>query len=107
MSRIKYDFNKEQLNLSLNFSNHPHRDTCVNASAIILTDLENVLLYLKVNIKENQKDDNYRKTFFSGIVDANKLLKGTYGNYIASNLLDAVKKSTDFPLSFPLKKVGA
>lgn len=106
MHRINYDFNKEQVNLSLNYSNQPHRDTCVNASAIILNDLENVLLYLKVNIQENRNDDNFRKPFFNVIVDAKKLLMGTYGNYIAASLLDAIKKSTDYPLEFPLKKVG-
>lgn len=105
MSRIKYDFNKEQVNLSLNYSNQLHRDTCVNASATFLTEVENLLMYLKVNIKENQKDVNFQKTFFNGIVDLKKLFMGTYGNYIASNLLEAFKKSTDSPLTFPFKKV--
>lgn len=106
MNRITYEFNQEQVNMTLNYTNNPRQDTVINATGTIFNDIENLIMYLKVNVQEDKNDEDFRKPFFRTVVDIKKLLIGTYGNYIASTLMDGIKKSTDFELKFPFKKVN-
>lgn len=59
-----------------------------------------------MNVQKDKWDEDFRRPFFSTVVDVKKLLTGTYGNYIAATLMDGIKKSTDFELKFPFKKVA-
>lgn len=105
MSRITYEYNQEQGNITLNYTNKPRQDTVINATGMIFNDIENLIMYLRVNTREDKYDEDFRKPFFRTVVDVKKLLTGTYGNYIATTLMDGIKKSTDFELKFPFKKV--
>lgn len=91
--------------MSLNYTTKPRQDTVINATGIIFNDIENLIMYLKVNVQKDKWDEDFRRPFFSTVVDVKKLLTGTYGNYIAATLMDGIKKSTDFELKFPFKKV--
>lgn len=105
MNRITYEYNQEQGNMTLNYTTKPQHDTVINATGTIFNDIENLIMYLKVNVQKDKWDEEFRRPFFSTVVDVKKLLTGTYGNYIATTLMDGIKKSTDFELKFPFKKV--
>lgn len=77
----------------------------LNAVVVTSTVIEKVLLYLKVNLQEDKTDEKYQKELVRTVIDAGKLFKGIYGNFIAKNLMENFFTSIDFEPKFPLKAV--
>lgn len=105
LNNLIVDYNKEFLNVTAEVFNDGVNASVLNATIAISTVVEKVLLYLKVTLQENQNDEKYGKDFIRTVVDADKLLKGIYGNFIAKNLMENFFTSIDFDPKFPLQKV--
>lgn len=91
--------------MNATITNKKLQDTVVNVVANTSEDIEKMMFYLKFKVKENPRDDKYKKEFISVVIDVKKLLSGVYNNFISQTMMDIVKNSADFELKFPLKKV--
>lgn len=48
---------------------------------------------------------NYEKEILKTSVDASKLAKGVYGNFIVRAIMEGFYESADFAIKFPMRKV--
>lgn len=65
-----------------------------------------MLLYLKVNIAEDQKASLYKRELVNIVADVEKLFKGSQGNLIVKLFIDEIKKFMDFNAKFPVSPVS-
>lgn len=58
-----------------------------------------------MNMPDDKNDDEYKREFFKTSIDAQKILKGIYGNYVTESIMENFVKSINFDTKFPIKKV--
>jgi hypothetical protein len=75
-------------------------------SAIDLrVDLLKLIVRLIIRSQENEQDRDYQHVFFQTSIDAEKFLKGIGGVMFLKGFVRDLKKSVDFELKLPFKKV--
>lgn len=91
--------------MAYNFSNEAHQDSVINMEAETFAVIDSMTLTSKLFLKEKETDQKYSRLLFQNFCDVEKLLTGLSGNFIAKALIESIRKSVDFELKFPFKKV--
>lgn len=91
--------------MTYNFSNKPHQDSVINMITETFVVIDSMTITSKLILKEKETDSKYSRLLFQNVCDVEKLLNGMSGNFVAKALIESMKKSSDFELKFPLKKV--
>jgi hypothetical protein len=77
----------------------------MNVKIDIFRPISKVLLYLKINLAENENDREYRKEILRTVFDVEKMVRGISGNSLWKSIAMSIGESMDFEFKFPLKKV--
>lgn len=77
----------------------------INGTIETLVLIENIRIYITVNVQQNSLDKVYTKEFLRTVVDLSKVFNGAVTNPIVHMLMYALKKSVSFPLKFPFAPV--
>jgi hypothetical protein len=68
-------------------------------------DLLKLIVRLIIRNQEDEQDRDYQHVFFQTSIDAEKFLKGIGAIMFLKGFIRDLKKSVDFELKFPFKKV--
>lgn len=105
VNKAEIDFNRDLVNVTYNFRTDSFEDTVINMVTETFATIDALTITSKLFLKQKETDQKYSRLLFQNACDVEKLLKGLGGNFIAKALIQSTRKSVDFELKFPFKKV--
>jgi fructose-bisphosphate aldolase class 1 len=67
--------------------------------------IEKALMYIQVNIPQDEQDEKYRKMVLKTRIDMKKMIDGVNSNFVTRMLMENWMKTIDTELKYPLKPV--
>lgn len=84
----------------------PKIGTLISATFTNFAVVEKMILYLRIKMQQDQKDEEYQRDIFRGVADIGKLMNGIIANPILKSFSSDVRKHIDFDPQFPWAKVS-
>lgn len=81
-------------------------DSLITAEFELFADLSKVVTNIKIDIPENDRDQEYRREALRTTMDVGKFFKGIQGNFFAKAFSENFFQSINFVPAFPIKKVS-
>lgn len=106
IDRFTLDSNKKASNFSVSYTHNKNRNAIVNLTIEILKPLTKLMIYVKVNLAENEHDREYRWEFLRTVVDVDKLFKGAQMNPLVAAYMENMKQFLNFEIQFPFQPVS-
>lgn len=106
IDRFTNECNSRTGNISIAFTHDKEGQSVTNVTICMFVTIEKLRVYIKINLKENQNDREYRREFIRTIIDVEKLTKGIQKNKMVKGFMEDLMKSMECKLIFPLKPVN-
>jgi hypothetical protein len=99
---MKFNINQNVANVT--FKLKPIDDNYqMNATVELKKPLQNMFIFVKLNIPEDANDREYRRELFKTMINVEKVTKSKGGSFVAKFFLDQIMTVADFDFKFPMK----
>lgn len=99
------DINEKFGNATVTFRDNLPYGSVINVTFTNYLDIDKMFLYLRINMQQDENDEDYQREIIKCVADVGKLMKGVNANPILKHVKKDFEKYMDFALDFPLKKV--
>lgn len=99
------EINEQFGNASMTVKDNPPYGALINVSFTNYVVVEKMIMYLRINMQQDENDQEYQKEIIKCVADLSKLMRGVNANPILRHVKDDFKQFMDFELEFPMKKV--
>lgn len=106
IDNVAVESNPSIANITISYIHDRDGNSITNVTIQTFVVFTKMMLYLKVNIAEDQKASLYKRELVNIAMDVEKLFKGAQGNLIVKLIIDENKKFMDFKIKFPLPPVS-
>lgn len=106
IDRYTLDCNKQFNNWSTTYTHNERRNAVVNLTIDLSQPLTRMLVYVKVNLAQNEHDHEYKWEFLRTAFSVDKMYKEPSKNFLVAAFIENLKKFMQFEAKFPLKPVS-
>lgn len=99
-------FDERFSNVSVNIGNGNLEETGLNVWFELYEILEKFSILMRINIPENEKDNDYQKEMLRIRLDGRQLFDRHYTNFIVKFVMDSMLDKLDFEPKLPMPKVN-
>lgn len=78
----------------------------IDFNATHFEPIELLMVYLKIEIPENQSDADYQKVLIQTTFNVEKVFKGIFGSYAVKIIMSNINEALEGDLVFPLQPVN-
>jgi hypothetical protein len=103
MNEMKMNMNEDVVNYTF-FVRNENDGILLNTSMDLKKPMQKIVMNVKINMPEDETDQDYRRELFKTTVDWQKILKAMDGSFMAKLILDNVKTAANFKMTFPMKE---
>lgn len=98
--------NLKYMNMSIVYTHNERGSSVSNFTFENKVTILKMLVYLKVNIAEDQNGSQYKRELLKTVIDIEKLFKGSQGHFLIRSFINNISRFMDFKMKFPIKPVS-
>lgn len=106
IDRYTLDWNKKFGNWSTEFTHNEKRNAVVNLTFEMYKTMTKQLVYVKVNLAENEHDRECKRELVRTVVDPEKAFKGAQKNFFVAGFMANLNRFMDFDVIYPYQPVN-
>lgn len=106
IDRHTLDFDEKLVNMTMTYFPDQKRNSVVNLTIETIKTITKILIYVTLKVPENQNDREYRREVIRTVIDFGKFIENSQSNPVLRAFLDALKKGTQFKISYPMLPVS-
>lgn len=105
VNKIDLISNNKINNINYTLYNDGVHATLFNFSIEFLTEIQKMMIGVKVNLPDSESDQSYRREYFRTTIDLQKLLNGVFVSFFMRSFMENFYSSINFVPQLPIKKV--
>lgn len=98
--------NPKFMNVSFVYTHNERGSSISNVTFETKVTIIKMLVYVKVNIAEDQSALNYNRELMKTVIDVDKLFKGSHVHILVMGFTKSLSRFMDFKMKFPIKPVS-